>query len=63
MKWLTGRYNGQRIVGVVMSLRLDFSTWTVWCLPNRYGRCLGLGPLRVWFGAAYRPDPIPEENR
>lgn len=20
-----------------------------WCLPNRWGRCLGLGPIKIWF--------------
>jgi hypothetical protein len=53
MKWPIGRYNGQRIVGVDVRMRLDVTSWT-WCWPHfLYGRCLGLGPLRVWFHAAY----------
>jgi hypothetical protein len=23
--------------------------WWSWCLPDRYGRCLGVGPLHIWF--------------
>jgi hypothetical protein len=52
MRWPRGRYNGQRIVGMEVKVRLDITSWH-WCLPNRYGRCLGLGPLLVWVHASY----------
>ncbi len=56
MKWPRGKYNGQRIEGaeVKISFRL-LSTWS-WCLPNSYGRCLGLGPLRIWFEVTYESE-------
>ena len=54
MKWPRGRYNGDRIVGVEIKIKIDVTTWGHWCLPNRWGKCLGLGPLWVWFSAAYR---------
>ena len=58
MKWPRGRYNGQRIVGVDIHVIVDVCWWT-WCLPNRWGRCLGMGPLRVWVSAAYRDNAAP----
>ena len=55
MHWPVGRYNGQRIVGLEIRVKLDVTRWT-WCLPTRYGRCLGLGPLMIWVQAAYRRE-------
>lgn len=53
MKWPRGKYNGWKIVGVEVKFRLDVLCWSSWCLPNRYGQCLGLGPVRIWFSPAY----------
>ena len=50
--WPRGKYNGQRIVGVVLKARLDVRRWR-FGLPNRFGTCLSVGPLHVWFEAAY----------
>lgn len=52
MRWPRGKFNGQRIVGVVVKFRLDFRRWR-FVLPDRFGRCLALGPLSVWIEAAY----------
>jgi hypothetical protein len=52
MKWPRGKYNGRRIVGFDVRARLDLLVWS-WCLPDRYGRCMAVGPLRVWFSPAY----------
>lgn len=53
MKWPTGKYNGKRIEGWEIKFQLRLLTPWSWCLPNRYGTCLGLGPLRIWFSATY----------
>ena len=62
MKWPVGKYNGRRIVGARIDVLLDITIppWDV-CLPDRYGRCLGLGPLRIWFHAEY--ESIGRENK
>lgn len=53
MRWPRGRYNGARIVGVEIKVKFDITRWR-WCWPHfLYGRCLWLGPLRVWVSAAY----------
>ena len=54
MKWPRGKYNGDRIVG--FQVRAEFQVlphWWTWHLPGRYGRCLGFGPLKIWFSIAY----------
>lgn len=53
MKWPVGKYNGQRIEGWEIKFQLRLLTPWSFCLPNRYGTCLGLGPLRIWFSATY----------
>jgi len=55
MTWLTwprGRFNGRRIVGIDVRVRVDITRWRL-ALPNRYGTCLSVGPLHVWPAAAY----------
>lgn len=53
MKWPRGRYNGQRIAGFEIKLRLDVFDWGL-AWPNlRMGTCLRFGPLRLWISAAY----------
>lgn len=53
-RWPRGRYNGRRIVGVRVTFVVDVLRW-YWCLRPSilYARCLGLGPLRIWFGGEY----------
>jgi hypothetical protein len=53
MKWPRGKFNGQQIVGYEVKARLDFTMWRLG-LPNRFGVCLSLGPLHIWFNAVYR---------
>jgi hypothetical protein len=51
-RWPRGRWNGRRIVGIQAKVVIDVTCWNVrW---PRYGTCLGLGPLRIWFGLEYR---------
>ena len=53
MGWPRGRYNGARIVGVTVKVKVDILDWS-WCWPRpHYGICLGLGPLRIWWGWTY----------
>lgn len=52
MRWPRGRWNGQRIVGLDVRIRIDVTWWRVrWF--GRYGACGSLGPLHVWLHAAY----------
>lgn len=57
--WPRGRYNGRRIVGLRLDILFDV-TIPIWNLchpfPLYYGRCLGLGPLRIWITPAYAPE-------
>ncbi len=52
MRWPRGKYNGQRIVGFVLNMKFDVFCWR-FNLPDRYGTCLGLGPLRIWLSCNY----------
>lgn len=52
MKWPRGKYNGRRIGGFFVKVRFDILWWGL-NLPTRYGGCLSIGPLHVWFEAAY----------
>ncbi len=52
MNWPRGKYNGDRIVGFELKVRFDIRCWRL-TMPDRYGTCLGLGPLRIWLTAAY----------
>lgn len=58
MTWPRGRYNGDRIVGVEVKIVFDVTVWW-WCLPNRWGRCLAIGPLRIWIMTRYTQDRLP----
>lgn len=55
MKWPRGRYNGQRITGVEVKVRLDLRWWR-FGLPTRNGVCLSIGPLHIWTTPAYEWD-------
>jgi hypothetical protein len=55
MRWPRGKYNGRRIGGFEIRVRLNLFWWA-WGLPDRYGRCLSLGPLHVWLSTDYDPE-------
>jgi len=56
MPWPRGRYNGLRIVGVVVKLRVDVTYWRLrWFGP--YGTCLSVGPVHVWVEWEYELPP------
>ena len=55
LRWPRGRLNGQRIVGVVVKVRVDVRRWRLG-LPTRYGVCLSIGPVHIWFSAAYERE-------
>lgn len=52
MRWPRGRYNGQRIKGFQVLARIDVLDFG-FHFPNRYGSCLQVGWLKVWFEACY----------
>ena len=53
MRWPRGRFNGQRIVGVELRVRVQVTHW-YWSWPSLYqGRCLGCGPLCIWIEPTY----------
>jgi hypothetical protein len=56
MAWPRGRYNGQRIVGFVVKVRVDLLWWGFRLPSIKYGQCGSLGPLHVWLEAAYAPN-------
>ena len=52
-RWPRGRWNGRRIVGIDVRVCIDITAWTL-CWPSiRYGRCLGLGPVRIWYSWSF----------
>lgn len=54
MKWPRGRFNGRRIVGFEVRIRLDVCRWWLGSKGGPFGRRWSLGPVRMWFEAAYR---------
>lgn len=60
LKWPRGRYNRARIVGFEIKLHFDIHKPFAWVLPDGYGRCLGVGPFRLWVSWAYDFDEPPE---
>jgi hypothetical protein len=52
MRWPRGKWNGQRIAGVRLVVRLNVFWWRLG-LPARYGGCLSLGPVHVWLTPDY----------
>lgn len=54
--WPRGRHNGQRIVGCRWTVVVDITIWRLVWPSLRYGRCLGLGPLRIWWPPEYAHD-------
>ena len=53
MEWPRGRYNGQRIVGVMCKVVVDITDWRLRWGSVLHGTCWIVGPLHVWIGAAY----------
>lgn len=53
MRWPRGRYNGRRIVGVEVKVRINLRWWSLdWPSP-RLGMCGSLGPVHVWLNWEY----------
>lgn len=53
MRWPRGRYNGQRIVGIEVSMKLNVTDWTLVPRMPRYSHCLHWFCVRVWLCAVY----------
>lgn len=53
MRWPRSRYSGIRIAGIRLTVLIDITCWRFTWPSIRNGSCLGLGPVRVWFSAAY----------
>lgn len=54
MRWPRGKYNGQRIVGVSITAAVDVTWWSLGLPSFKYGTCLSLGPVHIWFNGRYR---------
>lgn len=54
--WPRGKYNGQRIVGFEVKVVVDVRRWMLVWPHFLYGRCLAVGPLRVWLSPAYESE-------
>lgn len=53
MKWPRGKYNGQRIVGIEVRIKIDILKWW-WQLSNRHGWLrIFIGPVHIWIEANY----------
>lgn len=52
MRWPRGRWNGQRITGLEVKIRIDVLRWRLHWF-GRWGSCASLGPVHVWLTAAY----------
>jgi hypothetical protein len=53
MKWPRGRYNGQRIVGFEVTVKLNIKDWTFIPRNPRYSHCFHWLCVRVWLHASY----------
>lgn len=53
MRWPRGKYNGCRIVGLVVKARFDVYWWSLGWPKFGFGTCLSIGPLHLWIEPAY----------
>ena len=57
MRWPRGRWNGQRITGLEVKIRIDVLWWRLsWFGP--YGSCASFGPVHVWVSPTYHIEPV-----
>lgn len=52
MQWPRGKYNGHRISGFQILFRIDVLDFG-FHLPTKYGSCLQIGWIKVWFEGWY----------
>lgn len=53
MKWPRGKYNGQRIVGIEIRMKIDILEWW-WELRYRHGtQRIFMGPVHIWIDTNY----------
>ena len=55
MKWPRGKYNGKRIVGFALKIKMNVCEWVLYW-PAPHGGSLGIGPFRIWLEANYESD-------
>jgi hypothetical protein len=51
-RWPRGKFNGQRVVGVVCTIKVDITQWDLRWFGS-YGACACIGPIRIWVGWNY----------
>lgn len=51
--WPRGKYNGQRIVGIEVKVRIDVTHWAIWFHLRSCSSGFGIGPLIVHYGFNY----------
>ena len=52
MRWPRGRYNGQRLVGFDLRVRVNLRQWRLWG-PSRFAWTVAVGPVRLWLSPNY----------
>lgn len=51
--WPRGRWNRQRIGGIVVKVELNLAWWAWAVTWSRYTKYLHVGPVHVWLEVAY----------
>jgi hypothetical protein len=63
MKWPLGKYNGQRIGGIRITVELNFAWW-VWAFKwNFCSHYLHIGPIHIWEETAYEKRSYHNDTR
>ena len=60
IKWPRGKYNGQRIVGIVAKISVDVTHWRWTPRLYAWSGCLHWLCFRAWLAAEYSGHPYPD---
>lgn len=52
MKWPRGRYNGMRILGISIKMKIDVTLWG-FDIYWKHQKSIHIGCLHIWFGFYY----------
>lgn len=58
LKWPRGKYNGKRIVGFKISIKIDILFWMLTCKWNFGEPYLFIGPVCIRFYAAFELQKV-----
>lgn len=53
MTWPRGKYNGERIGGIRVTMELNFTWWLLFFQWNIAIHTLHVGPIHIWVETAY----------